>query len=94
MRNPSEMNRKSCDDWRVKICGGNTCHEECLDCMRAEIERLAAYPKAVDEIKAYYPTDVFPDGEGSVAKFARSLCEQIHHKAAEITAAAQAAEEK
>ena len=55
-----------------------------------EIERLVAYPKAVDEIKSRYPTDVFPDGEGSGGKFARSLCDRIHETAAEIIAAAKA----
>ena len=54
---------------------------------QSEIERLQAYPAAVNKIRSYYPIDVFPhDSEGPDcigAKFARSLCDQIHKEAAE-----------
>lgn len=55
-----------------------------------EIKRLRAYPGAVDKIRSYYPTDVFPeDGDSKDcvgARFARSLCDQIHEEAAEASA--------
>ena len=51
--------------------------------LHTEIKRLQAYPAAVDKIRSYYPIDVFPNDGNSGAKFARSLCDQIHEEAAE-----------
>lgn len=52
-----------------------------------QIKRLQAYPAAVDKIRSYYPIEVFPNNRESLdcrsAKFARSLCDQIHEEAAE-----------
>ena len=65
---------------------------------RAEIDQLLAYSGAVEEIRSRYPIDVFPEQGDSkdciAAKFARSLCDQIHKEAIKIhTETAEAAEE-
>jgi uncharacterized small protein (DUF1192 family) len=65
----------------------NAATQENNRALTAEVERLRAYPAAVDKVRSYYPTDLFPDDGDSKdcvgAKFARSLCDQIHEEAAE-----------
>ena len=82
-----------CDDWQAVEATNKSLHAM-INELHVEVKRLQAYPKAVDAIKAYYPTDIFPDdGDSLGGKFGRSLCEQIHKKAAELTEEAPPADE-